>query len=118
VGRGAVGRILFGSRSGVSDFMCRVQVELDHIRHDSSLKVNRLTHFQICFPYVAQFYKSAYGTIYNLPIFFDRFEHKYSMFRKTLRELYDENIRVLADFVGADPKNLGIQDYSFRIKII
>ncbi len=29
-------------------------------------------------------------------------------FRKTLRELYDENIRVLADFVGSDPKNLGI----------
>jgi hypothetical protein len=28
--------------------------------------------------------------------------------RKTLRELYDENIRVLADFVGSDPKNLGI----------
>ncbi len=40
------------------------------------------------------------------------------MCRKTLRELYDENIRVLADFVGADPKNLGIQDYSFRIKIV
>ena len=36
------------------------------------------------------------------------------MFRKTLRELYDENIQILADFVGADPKNLGI-DLKYQV---
>lgn len=54
----------------------------------------------------------SYGTVPR-PVMQERFRLLQEMelnpdrwFRKTLRERYDENVRVLADFVGADPNNL------------